>query len=420
MDRTVAPRALSRDVSCMPTPRVSQSPTEPSFVQNPYGAYRAFRRHRAVWWEEFGMWVFPRFADVNAIFRDRRFGREILHVATRDELGWDPIPAHLAPFYAFEAHSLLEKEPPDHTRLRSLINRAFVASNVEALRPRITAQARALASQLRDGDDLIEAFCTPIPVTVICELLGAPVEMGPQLLDWSHRMVAMYQARRDRQIEDDAVAATVAFSAYMRELIDERRRAPGQDILSALIAAEADGQRLSLDEVVVTAILLLNAGHEATVHALGNAIWTLAQHRVTVDPETVAGLVEELLRYEPPLHMFTRYVLEDLEWEGIALRKGEQIGLLIGSANRDERVHQEPDSFQPTRPNPRHVSLSAGLHFCIGAPLARLEMQVALTELFDVLGPDVPLLAGGFKNTYHFRGLSELRLGHTPGAKGVS
>jgi len=399
---------------------LQQSPTSPEFVQNPYAVYRSFRQHGVFWWEDYGMWVFPRFDDVNALFRDRRFGREILHVATREELGWAPIPEHLEPFYAFEAHSLLEKEPPEHTRLRSLVSRAFVSASVDVLRPRIHRLARELAEGLREGDDLIEAYCTPIPITIIAEFLGVPVDMAPQLLEWSHRMVAMYQARRDRQIEDDAVAATVAFSAYMRELIDERRRAPGQDILSALIAAEADGQRLSLDEVVVTAILLLNAGHEATVHALGNAIWTLAQHRVTVDPETVAGLVEELLRYEPPLHMFTRYVLEDLEWEGIALRKGEQIGLLIGSANRDERVHQEPDSFQPTRPNPRHVSLSAGLHFCIGAPLARLEMQVALTELFGVLGPDVPLLAGGFKNTYHFRGLSELRLGHTPGAKGVS
>lgn len=389
---------------------VSQSPTEMGFVQNPYAAYRGFRQHSVFWWDDYRMPVFPRFADVNAIFRDRRFGREILHVATREELGWDPVPPHLAPFYAFETNSLLEKEPPGHTRLRALISRAFVTSNVETLRPRIAGLARKIALGLREGDDLIEAYCTPIPVTVIAELLGVPIEMAPQLLDWSHRMVAMYQARRDREIEEDAVAATEAFSAYIRGLIAERRQAPGPDLLSALIAAETAGDRLSVDEVVATSILLLNAGHEATVHALGNAIWTLARLRVPITTETAPRLVEELLRFEPPLHMFTRYVLEDLEWGGLCLKKGEQIGLLIGSANRDARETPNPEVFDPARSNPRHVSLSAGLHFCIGAALARLEMQVALVTLFDVLGPDLHLSAGPFRNTYHFRALSDLRL----------
>ncbi|MEM8624396.1 MAG: cytochrome P450 [Pseudomonadota bacterium] len=404
----------------MATVRVQQSPSEHSFVQDPYAAYRGFREHAVFFWDDYGMRVFPRFADVNAIFRDRRFGREILHVATREELGWDPVPPHLAPFFAFESHSLLEKEPPEHTRLRALINRAFVTSNIETLRPRVTALARALASGLKEGDDLIEAYCTPIPVTVIAELLGVPVEMKAQLLDWSHRMVAMYQARRDREIEDAAVAATQAFSAYMQDLIIERRQVPGPDLLSALVAAEAAGDRLTMDEVVATAILLLNAGHEATVHALGNAIWTLAHHRVAIDPENASRLVEELLRFEPPLHMFTRYVLEDLEWGGVALKKGEQIGLLIGSANRDERVNRDPDVFDPSRSNPRHVSLSAGLHFCVGASLARLEMQVALTTLFDVLGSDLQVAAGPFRNTYHFRGLSELRLSRIPRRRAIA
>ncbi|MEM1298065.1 MAG: cytochrome P450 [Pseudomonadota bacterium] len=357
------------------------------------------------------MWVFPRFADVDAIFRDRRFGREILHVATREELGWDPTPAHLEQFYAFEAHSLLEKEPPDHTRLRSLVNRAFVHRRIDALRPRIGHLARELASSLREGDDLIEAYCTPIPLTIITELLGVPIEMAPQLLEWSHRMVAMYQARRDREIEDAAVSATLEFSAYMRGWIESRRRAPGEDLLSALIAAEEVGDRLSMEELIVTSILLLNAGHEATVHALGNSIWTLARDNARIDVANAPNAVEELLRIDPPLHMFTRYVLEDLEWGEIALRKGQQIGLLIGSANHDERVNPNPGTLDLHRSKPRHVSLSAGLHFCVGAPLARLEMEVGLTTLFDVLGPDVRLSAGPYRNTYHFRGLSELRLG---------
>ncbi|MEM9062194.1 MAG: cytochrome P450 [Pseudomonadota bacterium] len=392
-------------------PRISQSPTEPRFVQDPYPTYRTFREHTAFWWNDYDMWVFPRFADVNAIFRDRRFGREILHVATREELGWDPIAPHLEPFYAFEAHSLLEKEPPDHTRLRSLITRAFVPGRIEALRPRIDRLARELAADLRTGDDLIEAYCTPIPLTIIAELLGVPVEMGPQLLDWSHRMVAMYQARRDREIEDAAIAATFAFSAFMRDWIEHRRREPGPDLLSALIAVEEAGDRLSMDELIVTSILLLNAGHEATVHALGNAIWVLSRHQERIDTKAVPQMLEELLRFDPPLHMFTRYVLEDLDWHGVTLRKGDQVGLLIGSANHDERVNPSPGRFDPTRANPRHVSLSAGIHFCIGASLARLEMQVGLTALFDTLGPDLKVSPGPYSDTYHFRGLSELRLG---------
>jgi cytochrome P450 len=407
----IASRGLSGDHIQMPQPSISQSPTEARFVQNPYPTYGLFREHAAFWWEDYGMWVFPRFADVNAILRDRRFGREILHVATREELGWDPIPSHLAPFYAFEAHSLLEKEPPDHTRLRSLVNRAFIPGRIQSLRPRIDQLARTLATGLREGDDLIEAYCTPIPLTLIAELLGVPVHMGPQLLDWSHRMVAMYQARRNRAIEEAAVAATEDFSAYMRGWIDQRRRDPGPDLLSALIAAEEAGDRLSMDELVVTSILLLNAGHEATVHGLGNAIWTLARHGTRIEAASAPQMVEELLRFDPPLHMFTRYVLEDLNWAGLELRKGQEVGLLLGSANHDERVNPDAERFDPTRKSPRHVSLSAGLHFCVGAPLARLEMQVGLTALFETLGPDAKFSAGTYRDTYHFRGLSHLRLG---------
>jgi len=392
-------------------PKLSQSPTDPDFVQNPYPAYETFRRHRAFRWAEYDMVVFPRFGDVNAIFRDRRFGREILHVASREELGWDPIPPHLEAFYAFEQRSLLEKEPPQHTRLRSLINRAFVSRRIEAMRPRIVRLAYELATNLRDGDDLIESYCTPIPIKIIAEFLGVPTDISPQLLDWSHSMVAMYQARRDREIEDAAVKATLEFSSYIRRLIEQRRKSPGDDLLSGLTSAEAAGDRLSIDEVIATSILLLNAGHEATVHALGNSIWTLRRHEKVIRAETADPVVEELLRFDPPLHMFTRYALEDMSRDGIELRKGEQVGLLIGSANRDGNVNPAPDVFDPDRTLPRHVSLGGGIHFCVGAPLARLEMKIALTTLFDVLGPEFPVSRGPYRDTYHFRGLTELRLG---------
>ncbi|MEM7685143.1 MAG: cytochrome P450 [Pseudomonadota bacterium] len=395
----------------MPLAEIRQSPTDPDFVQDPYPVYKRFREHRAFFWIDYDMVVFPRFDEVNAIFRDRRFGREILHLATREELGWDPIPPHLEPFYAFESHSLLEKEPLQHTRLRSLINRAFVSGRIEALRPRIAQLAHELAQSLKDGDDLIEAYCTPIPITIIAELLGVPADMAPQLLDWSHRMVAMYQARRDREVEAAAVTATQEFSTYIQQVIAGRRQALGDDLLSALISAEAAGDRLSIDEVVATSILLLNAGHEATVHALGNSIWTLARHNEVFRTDAPERSVEELLRYDPPLHMFTRYVLEDMEWRGLELRKGQQVGLLIGSANRDERVNPSGDAFDLARSRPRHVSLGGGIHFCVGAPLARLELQIALATLFEVLGPDFAVSSGPYRNTYHFHGLTDLRLG---------
>ncbi len=392
----------------MKTARISQSPTDAGFVQNPYATYRRFREHDAIWWEDYGMWVFPGFDDVNAIFRDRRFGRDILHVSTREALGWEPVPQHLEPFYAFEANSLLEKEPPAHTRLRALVNRAFVSRRIEALRPRIWDLAERLAADLRPGDDLIAKYCEPIPVTIITELLGVPADVGPQLLDWSHRMVAMYQARRDRQIEDEASAATIAFTDYIIGWIEQRRGQPGVDLLSALIAAEEAGERLSTDELVATAILLLNAGHEATVHAIGNGIVALAATGSGNQP--LGPIAEEVMRYDPPLHMFTRYVLEDLNWNGLDLRMGEQVGLLIGSANRDERITPNPDRFDPSRAQSRHVALGGGIHFCVGAPLARLELQTALEVLFRSRKVKFDPSTLRYRDAYHFHGFERLIL----------
>jgi cytochrome P450 len=348
---------------------------------------------------------------VSALLRDRRFGRQILHVATREELGWPETPQHLKPFYDFESHSLLETEPPVHTRLRGLVNRAFLSRIVERLRPRI----ETLAHELIDGfaarreTELLESFATPIPITVIAELLGVPVEMGPQLLSWSHDMVAMYQARRDRAIEDRAVAATLAFSDFMRGYVRERRSEPSDDLLSRLIAAETEGSHLSEDELVTTAILLLNAGHEASVHAIGNGVRALIENgHAGVAPGE--GHVEEALRFDAPLHLFTRYALSDLDYDGLRLKKGETVGLLLGAANRDPERFANPDGFDPARdPNP-HVSFGAGIHFCVGAPLARLEMNIALPILFSRL-PGLRLAASPrYRDAYHFHGLEALRL----------
>lgn len=391
------------------TRSVNLDPREAQFVQNPYAAYDEIRASvPAFKWEQYGHWCFSRYEDVNALLRDRRFGRQILHVASRAELGWPEPPARLKPFTEIEQHSLLELEPPVHTRLRGLVNRAFLSRQVERLRPRLLALCNDLIDgfQGQDEVDLLPAYATPIPITIICELLGAPVAMAEQFLAWSHDHVAMYMARRDRAVEDRAVAAVVAFSAYMRGLIAQRRAAPGDDLLSELIRASDERGKLSEDELVTTAILLLNAGHEATVHSLGNAIRALLDHGIR------EGLtddhVEEALRFDAPLHMFTRYALEDMDYNGLKLRKGEVVGLMLGAANRDPERFPAPHSFDVKRADKAHVSFGAGIHFCIGAPLARLEMEIALQTLFSRL-PQIRLSSPPqYKDAYHFHGLESL------------
>ena len=300
---------------------------------------------------------------------------------------------------------------PVHTRLRGLVNRAFLSRTVERLRPRIDELAHELIDRFADKreTDLLASFATPIPIFIIAELLGVPTELGPQLLDWSHDMVAMYQARRDQEIERKAVQATIAFSDFMRGHVQERRKGPGDDLLSQLIAAEADGKSLSEDELITTAILLLNAGHEASVHAIGNGVKALLEEGQAW-PEIGEGHVEELLRFDAPLHLFTRYALEDVEYNGLRLSKGETVGLLLGAANRDSARFPEPDRFDPARVTNPHVSFGAGIHFCVGAPLARLELNVALPILFQRL-PGLRLAEKPrYRDAYHFHGLERLDL----------
>jgi cytochrome P450 len=410
-----SPQALKHMKINTNTRSVNLDPRETQFVQHPYGFYDAIRAETPVFkWQQYGHWCCATYADVNGLLRDRRFGRQILHVASREDLGWPDVPEHLKPFYAFEQHSLLELEPPVHTRLRSLVSRAFLSRQVERLRPEIANLCNRLLDQLEDKPeaDLLTAYAIPIPVAVICDLLGAPIEMGNQFLSWSHDMVAMYQARRDRAIEDKAVAATLAFSAYMRDLIRERRGKGGDDLLSELIRAESEAGKLSEDELVTTAILLLNAGHEATVHALGNGIKALVEQNAR---ENIGeGHVEEIMRFDAPLHMFTRYALEDLEWNGLKFKKGEVIGLLLGAANRDPARFPEPERFLPERANAStNVSFGAGIHFCIGAPLARLEMEVALPLLFGRF-PKLHLAEPPrYRDAYHFHGLERLKVSLT-------
>jgi len=380
-----------------------QSPTDPDFVQNPYRFYADARAHGPlVHWADYNLPVTTTHAATNAVLRDRRFGREPVEVL--------PVPEHLKPFFAVEAHSMLELEPPRHTRLRSLVLRAFTSRRIAELAPEIHSLTHQLIDQFPDTPhDLLDTLCRPLPVTIIARLLGVPEDMAPDLLRWSNAMVGMYQAGRTRADEDAAVAATEEFVAFLRTYINKRRAAPGDDLISSLIAAEEGGEKLSTDELITTCILLLNAGHEATVHSMGNALKLCLEqgHRPGPDP---APFIDETLRIDPPLHMFTRYAYEDITVAGHTFRRGDQVGLLLAAAGRDPEVYPDPDRFDPSRQGPANLAFGVGLHFCVGAPLARLELQAALPILFERC-PDLRLTqAPRYADIYHFHGLDALHV----------
>lgn len=301
---------------------------------------------------------------------------------------------------------MLELEPPRHTRLRGLVLRAFTSRQIAALAPQIKQLCHDLIDRFPDGPfDLMTAYAQPVPVITIARLLGVPEDRADDLLHWSNAMVAMYQARRTPQIEADAIAASAAFADFMRSYIDIRRRSPADDLISTLIAAEQDGERLTTDELITTCILLLNAGHEATVHTLGNGTNTLLQHGIR---EITDPCVEEIIRHDPPLHMFTRWVYEDVQICGQSFKRGDQIACLLAAANRDPAAFPDPARFDPARQAVQNTSFGGGIHFCVGAPLARLELKIALEVLFARCPKLALAQPAVYGDVYHFHGLTRL------------
>ncbi|WP_171182981.1 cytochrome P450 [Ruegeria sp. HKCCC2117] len=386
---------------------LSQSPTEPGFVQKPYPFYDTARQAGDLfYWTDYSMVAAVSCQAVRTLLKDRRFGREVPpEHATQG-------PAHLAPWLSVEAHSLLEAEPPRHTRLRALVMRAFTSRAISALQPSIETLCHDLIRDFpQEPFDLLHAYCTQVPVITICRLLGVPEDMAPDLLRWSHDMVAMYQANRTRDTEDKAAQSAQEFTTFLEDYIDQKRRDPRDDLITRLIAAEEEGEKLSREELVATCILLLNAGHEATVHSLGNGVKTLLETQTdpsVLRPDKIDSTIEEILRYDPPLHMFTRYAYEDVDIFGHRFKRGDQVALLLGAANHDPAVWQEPNTFRPTRSIDVNTSFGGGIHFCVGAPLARLEMRIALPILFDAC-PDLRLAAPPtYSDSYHFHGLEQV------------
>ncbi|GFE65835.1 cytochrome P450 [Litoreibacter roseus] len=382
---------------------VAQDPTEDAFVQNPYAFYDELRGlGDLVFWDEYDMPMAHSHKVVSSLLRDRRFGR-------KNPMEVPPAP-HTQPFYEIEAHSMLERDPPCHTRLRGLVLRAFTSRRIAGLQPEIQALCHDLIDQFpRDPFDLLTAYATPIPAITIARLLGVPEIHVSELLNWSNAMVMMYQARRTYADEVAASDAATEFAAFLTDYIDHRRKIPADDLITHLIGAEEHGETLSTAELISTCILLLNAGHEATVHSIGNGVKHCLETgcRPSADP---APFAEEVLRLDPPLHVFMRYASEDVDVFGHSFAKGQQVGLILASANHDPSAFEAPSEFRPGRASPTHASFGGGIHFCVGAPLARLELGLALNTLFERC-PNLRLDAPPrYAPNYHFHGLSELRV----------
>ncbi len=360
------------------------------FRRDPYPTYARLRATEPLYDDpEWGLTFLSRHADVAAVLRDRRFGRDIRHripLADLDDHRF--YPTHLPNWYRYVRGSFMELEPPAHTRLRALVAGAFSRRATESYRPAIEAEAaRRLDAALESGRmEVIADYATPIPLAMISELLGIPADDRPLLLPWSRRVVRLFDADASPQDEADAEQAATDFADYLAALIADRRRRPRADLTTALVEAEVDGTRLSDDDLIATSMLVLNAGHEATVHAIGNAVLALAGHpeqyrRLQREPTLVRTAVDELLRFDAPLQLFDRWVLEDLDLHGRRLAVGHKVGLLLGAANRDPEQFEAPDELDLARSDNPHLAFGAGIHFCVGAPLARLEMEVAVGML---------------------------------------
>ncbi len=392
-------------------------PQARDFQHNPYPVYDELRSTTPVFfWEPWKIWFFTRYDDVNTLLRDRRLGRTMDHILPPEQR-YVP-PPDIEPFTRLSSHSMFDKEPPEHTRLRGLVHKVFTPRRVESLREQITAITNKLLDAVVDKGEIeiLEDFAVPLPVNVISELLGVPDADRHLLRPWSNNIVVMYELGHTPEQERLAVQSAVDFADYLRNLAAERRANPKDDLITALVQVEEAGERLTMDELISTCVLLLNAGHEATVNVIGNGLWALLRNpdqlrRLAAEPSLIPTAVEELMRFDTPLQLFRRWVLEDFEYKGQHFKQGDELGLMFGAANRDPARFPDPNTLDITRQDNPHISFGGGVHYCLGAPLARLELQMAYQTLLKRL-PNMRLAgdAPTFKDAYVIRGLHELRL----------
>lgn len=373
--------------------------TSDAFVADPYPTYARLREQDPVHWSDSqGGWLLTRFADVLDTIRDPgrfssqgRFSAVLEPLPDDERTRFDPLERHFAV-------GLLGSDPPDHTRLRGLINRAFTPRVVEALRPRVQALVDELldAVQGQGQMDAIADVAYPLPATVIAELLGVPVEHRDRFKVWSDGILS-FQGTGRATVEtlDRAQRDLLELRAFLTELLDHRRRAPSDDLLGRMVEAEAEGDRLSSAELLTTCVTLLTAGHETTTNLIGNGLFTLLRHPdaladLRADPGLMPTAIEEILRYESPLQRNPRRVAEDLELGGHRLKRGDFVLQVLSAANRDPGQFPDPDRFDSRRRPNRHLAFGVGIHFCLGAPLARIEGPVVIGTMLRRM-PDLRL-----------------------------
>jgi pimeloyl-[acyl-carrier protein] synthase len=357
---------------------------DPDFLADPYPIYHQLRTEDPIHRHPLGFYVLTRYADVAAFLRDTRFGKSGYQALIESRFGAGPEGPWLA-------LSMLFRDPPDHTRLRALVSKAFTPRVVETLRAHIQSIVDHLLARVAAAPrmDVIEDLAYPLPVTVISELLGVPVDGADRVKEWS-RDVARALDAIALPVGPDVIErgrrATDEMATYFRHLIEARRRQPGSDLLSGLVEAEEAGDRLTERELLATCVLLYVAGHETTVNLIGNGLLALLRHpdeqrRLQADPGLLPGAIEELLRYDGPVQRTGRMATRDAEIAGVPISEGTLVLGLVGAANRDPAQFLEPDRLDLGRTEPRHLAFGAGIHYCLGAPLARLGAQVAIGSL---------------------------------------
>ncbi|MCW2786156.1 MAG: cytochrome [Marmoricola sp.] len=358
-------------------PTTSLDLTAAEVIADPYPFFADERaRHPVAWHEASGGYLVFDHAGVSAVQRDRRLGR----------LWTDREPARrLEPFNLLHRNQMMENEPPEHTRLRRPVAAAFARGHIERLRPRVRELAGSLLADTDPaGFDVIAEYAEPLPVLVIAELVGVPASFAPELRAWSQAIVRMYEASPPAAVVEAAVGAASDFAALVRDLAEVRRKAPAEDLISDLVATE-----LGDDEVVAAVVLLLNAGHEASVNVFGNGLVAMLQRGLSPAAE-VALTVEEMLRFDSALQLFERTATEPVTIGDVEVEPGQKVSVLLGSANRDPAVFAQPDEFRVDRATNPHLAFGVGVHFCLGAPLARMELVESVQALFTTY-PDLAL-----------------------------
>jgi len=357
------------------------------FLVDPYPALAQARAvGKPFWHEPTKMFLAARHPDANAVLRNKSLGR--IFTPKTPETDWHD-------FNYLHSDSILDSEPPKHTRLKSLVSKAFNPRTISALTPDIQRITRSLLDDCADKReqngtfDVLADFAEPLPVKVIAHMLGFPDADEHLLRPWSQSIVKMYEVNPSEVHKAEARTAATEFADYVRGLMELRQSHPGSDLISTLAAAEKDGDRLSVEELIATCVLLLNAGHEASVNGFGNGIVAALLRPAVMqplrdDPSAVSRTaLEEFLRFDSPLQLFERTATTDTEINGVTIRQGQKIAALLGAANRDSDVFDDADSMDLTREPNQHIAFGAGIHFCIGAPLARLEMNISLPALIE-------------------------------------